>query len=62
MNVSVSLSDEDVDFLDRYAVAHGYPSWSAVVHRAVGLLRAVALADDYAAAWRRWESTGEAQL
>ncbi len=40
MKISVSLPDEDVEFLDRYADAQGYASRSAVVHKAVRLLSA----------------------
>ena len=40
MKVSVSLPDDDVKFLDQYAKQEGYASRSAVLHRAVRLLRA----------------------
>ncbi|MGQ0850035.1 MAG: ribbon-helix-helix domain-containing protein, partial [Actinomycetota bacterium] len=40
MKLSVSLPDEDVEFLDQYAQTQGYESRSAVVHKAVRLLRA----------------------
>ena len=40
MKLSVSLPDEDVEFLDQYAKTQGYDSRSAVVHKAVRLLRA----------------------
>ena len=39
MKISVSLPDEDVEFLDSYAESQGYGSRSAVVHTAVRLLR-----------------------
>jgi Arc/MetJ-type ribon-helix-helix transcriptional regulator len=55
MKVSVSIADEDVEFLDRYAAEHGVGSRSGVVQRAVSLLRAVELGDDYAAAWAEWD-------
>lgn len=61
MKLSVSMSDEDVEFLDHYAAEHGVESRSAVVQRAVSLLRTTELADDYAAAWKEW-STSEADL
>ena len=51
MKVSVSLSDEDVEFLDSYARAQGIGSRSAVVHKAVGLLRASQLEGAYEEAW-----------
>jgi Arc/MetJ-type ribon-helix-helix transcriptional regulator len=60
MKVSVSLPEEDVDFLDAYASEQGYGSRSAVVHRAVRLLRASELGAAYEDAWDEWESAGEA--
>ncbi len=60
MKLSVSLPDEDVEFLDAYAKAQGIASRSAVVQRAVRLLRASGLAPAYAAAWEEWEASGEA--
>ena len=59
MKVSVSLPDEDVEFLDEYARTQGYRSRSAVLHRAVRLLRSTELGDAYAAAWDEWHETGE---
>ena len=59
MKISVSVSVDDVDFMDRYAREHGVASRSAVVQRAITVLQANELADDYAAAWREWE-VGEA--
>ncbi|MBI2706060.1 MAG: ribbon-helix-helix protein, CopG family [Actinobacteria bacterium] len=61
MKVSVSIPDEDLEFIDRYASEHGVDSRSRVVRRAVSLLRAAELGDDYAAAWDEWdESEAEA--
>ena len=57
MKLSVSLSDEDVEFIDQYASGHAVDSRSGVVQRAVSLLRAIELGDDYAAAWQEWESS-----
>ena len=57
MKLSVSLPDEDVEFLDQYARSQGYPSRSAVVHRAVRLLRAAELGRDYVAAWDEWSGS-----
>jgi len=56
MKLSVSLPDEDVEFLDAYAEEHGIESRSAVVHRAVRTLRASQLADAYADAWEEWSA------
>ena len=59
MKVSVSLPDDDVEFLDLYARQQGYPSRSAVVHRAVRLLRSAELGASYEAAWDDWERDGD---
>jgi len=61
MKVSVSLSAEDVEFLDSYARAQGIQSRSAVVHRAVGLLRASQLEHAYEEAWAAWSAAGDAE-
>jgi Arc/MetJ-type ribon-helix-helix transcriptional regulator len=62
MKVSVSLPDEDVEFLDTYAHEQGIGSRSAVVHKAVRLLRAVELSDDYQQAWSDWGDSGDAAV
>lgn len=62
MKLSVSLSDEDVDFLDEYARTMGAPSRSAVLQRAVRLLRASSLASEYASAWEEWDAEGHAEV
>jgi Arc/MetJ-type ribon-helix-helix transcriptional regulator len=56
MKLSVSMSDDDVEFIDRYADEHGVGSRSSVVQRAVSLLRATELGDDYEAAWDEWDT------
>jgi Arc/MetJ-type ribon-helix-helix transcriptional regulator len=61
MKVSVSLPDEDVEFLDSYAQAQGMQSRSAAVHRAVGLLRASQLEHAYEEAWAAWSAAGDAE-
>jgi Arc/MetJ-type ribon-helix-helix transcriptional regulator len=61
MKVSVSLPKEDVEFLDDYAIRHGYESRSAAVHKAVRVLRSAALGAAYEDAWREWEG-GDAGL
>jgi len=60
MKVSVSLPDEDVEFLDSYVRAQGIQSRSAALHRAVGLLRATQLGDAYEEAWGSWEGSDDA--
>ncbi len=61
MKLSVSLPDEDVEFLDQYARNRGYESRSAVVHKAVRLLRAAELGGDYAGAWEEWSDSGDGE-
>lgn len=60
MKVSVSLPDEDVEFLDSYARVQGLPSRSAVLHKAVRLLRGAELAPAYEDAFVSWEESGDA--
>lgn len=59
MKLSVSLPDDDIEFLDAYAQEQGIGSRSAVVHKAVRLLRAVELSDDYQQAWSDWSESDE---
>jgi Arc/MetJ-type ribon-helix-helix transcriptional regulator len=60
MKVSVSLPDDDVEFLDAYARSQGIESRSAVLHQAVRLLRTNQLSGAYEDAWREWAASGEA--
>ncbi len=62
MKVSVSLPDDDVDYLDQYARAQGLPSRSAAVHKAVRLLRASELGAAYESAWSEWADAGDGAL
>jgi Arc/MetJ-type ribon-helix-helix transcriptional regulator len=62
MKVSVSLPDDDVDFLDSYADRTGFASRSAVVHKAVRLLRASELGAAYEDAWTTWEASDDGTL
>lgn len=59
MKVSVSLPDEDVEFLDGYALEQGLGSRSAAVHRAIRILRTSELGGTYEAAWAEWSAAGE---
>jgi Arc/MetJ-type ribon-helix-helix transcriptional regulator len=59
MKVSISLPDEDVEFLDSYAQAQGLPSRSAVLHKAVRLLRGAELGPAYEDAFLSWEESEE---
>jgi len=49
--MSVSLSEADVEFVDEYARAQGFRSRSAVIQRAIRLLKASELGGAYARAW-----------
>jgi Arc/MetJ-type ribon-helix-helix transcriptional regulator len=62
MKVSVSIPEEDVEFLDNYTKTHQIASRSAALHRAIRLLRAFELGDAYAAAFTEWadESVNDA--
>ena len=59
MKISVSLPEEDVEFLDGYVRSRGVGSRSAVVRKAVGLLRASELGSAYENAWQEWFDSGE---
>ncbi|HSH58508.1 MAG TPA: ribbon-helix-helix domain-containing protein [Acidimicrobiales bacterium] len=56
MKLSVSIPDEDVEFIDRYAGEYGVGSRSGVLKRALSLLRANELGQAYAQAWDEWEA------
>jgi Arc/MetJ-type ribon-helix-helix transcriptional regulator len=60
VKISVSLPDEDVEFLDEYARSSGKGSRSAVVQRAIRLMRAAELGPAYAKAWEEWAAEGDA--
>lgn len=60
MKVSVSLPEEDVVFLDQYARSIGAGSRSAVIQRAIRLMRAAELGPAYARAWEEWAAEGDA--
>jgi len=59
MKVSISLPDGDVEFLDAYAQSRGIESRSAVVHKAVRMLRASELGEAYEGAFTSWADEGE---
>jgi hypothetical protein len=52
----VSLSDEDVTFLDTYTTEKGLPSRSTAIHKAIQLLRSMHLGDAYESAWDEWSN------
>ena len=59
MKLSISLPERDVELLDDYVRTRRVKSRSAAVQRAVDLLRAADLSDDYATAWAEWEAGGD---
>jgi Arc/MetJ-type ribon-helix-helix transcriptional regulator len=61
MKMSVSLPEEDVEFLDSYVKDHPVASRSAALHEAVDLLRAAQLADAYEDAWASWASSDDSE-
>lgn len=62
MKVSISLPDDDVEFLDAYTADHGLASRSAAVHKAVRLLRSAGLGAAYEDAWSDWGSGDDLEL
>jgi Arc/MetJ-type ribon-helix-helix transcriptional regulator len=60
MKVSISLPEEDVAFLDAYARSQGVESRSAVVHKAVKMLRVSELGEAYEEAFTSWDDEEEA--
>ncbi|MFD1506929.1 ribbon-helix-helix protein, CopG family [Georgenia yuyongxinii] len=58
MKLSISIPEDDVALIDEYARATGLSSRSAVIQRALSLLRMAALEQDYGAAWEEWEVSG----
>lgn len=62
MKLSVSLPDEDVAYLDRFADERGIESRSAALHQAIRVLRASELDSAYEQAWAEWAVSSEDQL
>jgi Arc/MetJ-type ribon-helix-helix transcriptional regulator len=62
MKVSVSLSADDVAFLDREASAGTYDSRSGAVAAAVRMLRERGLVEAYRESFAEWTVSGEAEL
>lgn len=61
MKLSVSLPDEDVDFIDAFAKVHGMRSRSSALHTAIAMLRATQLGPAYAEAFAEWDESGDAE-
>ena len=62
MKISVSLPRDDVEFLDDYVRSQGVGSRSAVVRKAVGLLRTSDLGAAYEETWQEWIDSDEESL
>jgi Arc/MetJ-type ribon-helix-helix transcriptional regulator len=62
MKLSVSLPEEDVEFLDTYAREHGADSRSTVLRKAVEMLRNAQLAGAYEDAWASWASSSDSDV
>ena len=62
MKLSVSLPPTDVEFVDQYLAEHGERSRSAVVRKALELLREQAIGEMYEIAWRQWVEDGEDKI
>lgn len=59
MKLSVSLPDEECEYLDQCVEDGLYPSRSAVLLRALRLLRNVDLGEMYASAISEWNESAE---
>jgi Arc/MetJ-type ribon-helix-helix transcriptional regulator len=62
VKLSISLSEADVAALDEHVRAAGLPSRSAAVQRAVRALTHQQLEQDYAAAWKDWDDSGDREV
>lgn len=60
MKLSVSIPEDDVAFVDEYANTHAAGSRSAVLRRAIALLRSAELGDAYEHAWDEWSDHADA--
>ena len=58
VKLSVTLPDDDVDFIEEYQRRHRFDSRSAVLHKAVSLLRSAGLGPEYEEAFARWDEDG----
>lgn len=59
MKLSISLSETDVATLDEHVREAGLPSRSAAVQRAIRALTHHQLEQDYTAAWKDWDDSGD---
>lgn len=56
------MPEEDVDYLDSYARDRQLDSRSAVLHKAIRLLRASELGAAYEDAWTEWDESEDSDL
>ncbi len=59
MKVSISLPEKDIQFIDRQMAGLGESSRSAVVRKALELLREDELEREYAQRWAEWDEEEE---
>lgn len=62
MKLSISLPDEDLEFLDAYVGRHDLRTRSAAIKRAVRVLRTEDLKVAYGEAWNEWEGSEDATV
>jgi Arc/MetJ-type ribon-helix-helix transcriptional regulator len=62
MKLSVSLPEDDVEYLDQYVQDNRAPSRSAALHEAIRLLRLAALESAYTQAYDEWHASEDATL
>ncbi len=59
MKISVSLAEDELEFIDEQTRVGRYPTRSAALRAAIGLLRDREYTDSYAAAWDEWDESGD---
>ena len=59
MKLSISVPDEQVELIDRVMTAQGLTSRSAAIQQGIELWLNQALVEDYTAAFREWDASGE---
>jgi Arc/MetJ-type ribon-helix-helix transcriptional regulator len=62
MKLSVSLPDDDVAVIDRYAEQQGLGTRSGAIQQAVEMLRHELLKADYKAAFEQWAESEDESL
>lgn len=62
MKVTIDLSQEDITFLDDYAMRHAADGRSGAARKAVELLRFSELGPAYERAWDDWRRSGESAV